>query len=68
MQRELNDAALRLDALKTTNVKADSLLKTKDKDIQDLKNRIQAILNDKNATAGQLAEAKRLIGRIKGQY
>src|SRR6266513_2778572 len=51
LQRELNDAALRLDVLKTSNVKADSLLKTKDKDIQDLKNRVQAILNNKNATA-----------------
>ena len=32
LQRELNDAALRLDNLKTSNVKADSLLKTKDKE------------------------------------
>jgi len=66
LQRELNDAALRLDVLKTSNVKADSLLKTKDKDIQSLKTRIQTILNDKNATAAQLAEAKRLIAELKG--
>ena len=66
LQRELNDAALRLDMLKTSNVKADSLLKTKDKDIEDLKNKVQRILNDKNATAAQLAEAKRLIGELKG--
>ena len=66
LQRELNDAALRLDALKTSNVKADSLLKTKDKDIQDLRARVQTIINNKNATAAQLAEAKRLIGELKG--
>jgi hypothetical protein len=66
LQRELNDAALRLDMLKTSNVKADSLLKTKDKDIEDLKNKVQTILNDKNATASQLAEAKRLIAELKG--
>lgn len=66
LQRELNDAALRLDMLKTSNVKADSLLKTKDKDIEDLKSKVQTILNDKNATASQLAEAKRLIGELKG--
>ena len=66
LQRELNDAALRLDVLKTSNVKADSLLKTKDKDIQDLKNRVQTILNNKNATAAQLAEARRLIAELKG--
>src|SRR6185437_7583451 len=66
LQRELNDAALRLDNLKTSNVKADSLLKTKDKDIDALKSRIQSILNDKHATAAQLAEARRLISELKG--
>ncbi|HXS56718.1 MAG TPA: hypothetical protein VN726_11385 [Hanamia sp.] len=66
LQRELDDAALRLDALKTTNVKADSLLKTKDKDIDALKSRVQAILNDKKATTAQLAEARRLIAQLKG--
>ncbi|MEO8412380.1 MAG: hypothetical protein ABI472_01920 [Ginsengibacter sp.] len=66
LQRELNDAALRLDALKTSNVKADSLLKTKDKDIQDLRARVQTIINNKNATTAQLAEAKRLIAELKG--
>lgn len=66
LQRELDDAALRLDALKTSNVKADSLLKTKDKDIQLLRSKAQKILNDKNATASQLAEARRLIAQLKG--
>jgi hypothetical protein len=66
LQNELNDAARRLDDLKTSNVKADSLLKTKDKDIEDLKHRVQTILNDKHATAAQLAEARRLIGELKG--
>jgi len=66
LQRELNDAALRLDVLKTSNVKADSLLKTKDKDIEDLQKKVQTIINDKNATASQLAEAKRLVAELKG--
>ncbi|MEO7316068.1 MAG: hypothetical protein ABIW47_12840 [Ginsengibacter sp.] len=66
LQRELDDAALRLDALKTSNVKADSLLKTKDKDIDALRSRVQKILNDKNASASQLAEAKRLVAQLKG--
>ncbi len=52
--------------LKTSNVKADSLLKTKDKDIQELKNKVQTILNNKNATSAELAEAKRLIAELKG--
>lgn len=66
LQRELNDAALRLDMLKTSNSKADSLLRTKDKDIESLKSRVQAILNNKNATQGELAEARRLISQLKG--
>ncbi|HXR85168.1 MAG TPA: hypothetical protein VN722_12720 [Hanamia sp.] len=66
LQRELDDAALRLDALKTSNVKADSLLKTKDKDIDALKSRIQSIINNRNATKAQLAEANRLIAQLKG--
>lgn len=66
LQRELDDAALRLDALKTSNVKADSLLKTKDKDVEALKSRVQAILNDRNATKAQLSEARRLIAQLKG--
>src|SRR6185437_5184920 len=65
LQRELDDAALRLDALKTSNVKADSLLKTKDKDIDALKARVQSIINNKNATQAELAEA-RLIAQLKG--
>jgi hypothetical protein len=66
LQRELDDAALRLDALKTSNVKADSLLKTKDKDIDALRARVQSIINNKNATKAQLAEAQRLIAQLKG--
>jgi len=64
LQRELNDATMRLDMLKTTNSRADSLLKTKDKDVEALKSRVQKILNDKNATAAQLAEARKLIGQL----
>ncbi len=66
LQRELNDAALRLDMLKTSNAKADSLLRTKDKDIEGLKSRVQSILNNKNATQAELAEARRLISQLKG--
>ena len=66
LQRELDDAALRLDALKTSNVKADSLIKTKDKDIDALRASVQSIINNRNATKAQLAEAERLIAQLKG--
>jgi small-conductance mechanosensitive channel len=65
LQTELNDATMRLDMLKTTNARADSLIKTKDKDIEDLKAKIQTIINNKNATASQLAEARTLIAQLK---
>ena len=66
LQRELNDAVMSLDMLKSSNVRADSLLRTKDKDIEELKAKIQKIINDKSATSSQLAEAKRLIKQLKG--
>jgi|SRR5690348_15477621 hypothetical protein len=66
LQNELNDAAARLDMLKTQNVKADSLISSKDKYINDLKQQIQKIINDKNATKEDLAKANRLIAELKG--
>ena len=66
LQSELNDALGRLDLLKTTNAKADSLLTTKDKDIQEFKLKVQTILNNKNATAEELRQAKGLIEQLKG--
>lgn len=66
LQRELNEAVMNLDMLKSTNANAENLLKTKDKDIQDLKEKIQKIINDKNASASQLAEARGLIKQLKG--
>jgi len=65
IQNELNDATMRLDMLKTTNAKADSLLRTKDNDIENLRARIQNILNDKNATAAQLTQARAMITQLK---
>ena len=66
LQRELNEAVMNLDMLKSTNAKAEELIKSKDKDIEDLKQKIQKIINDKNATASQLAQARRLIKQLKG--
>ena len=66
LQQELNDATAKIDMLKSTNAKADSVLRTKDKDIEALRAKAQAILNNKNATAAQLAEARNLISQLKG--
>jgi hypothetical protein len=66
LQRELNDATMRLDMLKTTNARADSLISSKDRDIEDLKSRIQAIISKENKTKADLAEARRLIAQLNG--
>ena len=65
LQRDLNLATSQIDELKTENAKADSLIRTKDKDIEDIKARVQSILKDKNATAAQLKEARSLINTLK---
>lgn len=65
LQRELGDATMQIDMLKTSNSKGDSLIRSKDKDITDLKERIQSILNNKNATQAQLSEARGLIVTLK---
>lgn len=61
LQTSFNAALAQIDQLKTTN---DSLMRTKDKDISDLKSRIQSILNKDHATQAELGEARRLIAQL----
>ncbi|MEX1203310.1 MAG: hypothetical protein WEA59_08710 [Ferruginibacter sp.] len=66
LQKELEDAAMRYDMLKSTNTKLDSTITAKDKDIEAKRSRIQSLLNKSNATMAELAEAKRLIASLNG--
>lgn len=66
LQKELEDAAMRYDVLKTSNSKKDSAITVKDREIDEKKTRIQQLLNKSNATQSELAEAKRLIGSLNG--
>ncbi|MFN0081913.1 MAG: hypothetical protein ACKVOM_05295 [Ferruginibacter sp.] len=66
LQKELEDAAMRYDFLKTSNSKKDSTISVKDKEIDDKKTRIQQLLNKTNATQAELAEARRLISSLNG--
>ena len=65
LQQEYNAANARLDDLVSQNSRMDSLVKTKDKEIADMKARISSILSNKNATQAELAEARRLIEQLK---
>lgn len=66
LQKELEDAAMRYDMLKSSNTKLDSTITAKDRDIEEKRARIQSLLNKTNATAAELGEAKRLIASLNG--
>lgn len=67
VQTEYNAALQRLDELTTMNASMDSLVKTKNSEVSNLKNRIQTLLNKQNKTAADLAEAKRLITELNSK-
>jgi len=59
------DASLaRLDSMTTANTGLSSQLADKNKEIEKTKAEIRSILNKKNATAGELARAKKLIAGL----
>lgn len=66
LQKELEDATMRYDNLKTTNSKKDSAITSKDREIEDKKSRIHTLLSNANAKESELKEAKSLIASLNG--
>ena len=66
LKLQLDEATMRYDELKTENVKKDSTITAKDREIAEKKSRIQSILAKSNATGAELKEAKSLIASLKG--
>lgn len=66
LQKDLEDATMRYDMLKTSNSKKDSTISAKDRDIEEKKARIQSLLSKVNATTAELQEARGLIGSLNG--
>ncbi len=64
LQNLLDEVTMRYDILKTTNIKKDSLISAKDKEIAEKKSRIQFLLSKAKASKDELAEAKRLIASL----
>lgn len=64
LQKELEDAAMRYDMLKSSNTKLDSTITARDKEIAEKRVRIQQLLNKANASADELREAKMLIASL----
>lgn len=67
VQKEFDEAMVRLEEMTQTNVGLDSLVKTKDKEMQVLKTRFKTLVSKQNATAEDLAEAKVLVGELNGK-
>ncbi len=66
LQKELEEAAMRYDELKTSNAKKDSSITVKDREIGEKRAKIQQLLSKVNATQAELSEAKRLIQSLNG--
>jgi uncharacterized protein (UPF0335 family) len=67
IQKEYDDAMLRLNEMTQTNSSLDSLVKTKDTELEALKGKFRSLVNKQNATAKDLAEAKSLVGELNGR-
>lgn len=60
-------AEIRLDKMTSENTKLDSLVKTRDKDVSDMRSRIKSLIGKSNASAADLSEARKLINSLNGK-
>lgn len=67
LQKDYEEAEFRLDRMMGENAKLDSLLRTRDKDNEEMKNKIKNLIYKQNATQKDLAEARRLISEYNGK-
>ncbi len=67
IQLAFNSASLKLDSLQTTNTKYQGALAEQNDKISNLKREIGKILNNKNATLGELKQAKAMIEELNGK-
>ncbi len=66
LQKELEDATMLYDNLKTSNSKKDSTISFRDREIEEKKSRIQSLLSNINAKESELREARSLITSLNG--
>jgi hypothetical protein len=64
VQKEYDSAMVRLEAMTQENNGLDSLVKSKDQEMQILKSRFRAIVSKQNASARDLAEARSLVKEL----
>lgn len=66
LQKELADATMRYDMLKTSNSKKDSAITSQDRDIAAKRQEIQRLLSKTNATQAELSRARNMIASLNG--
>src|SRR6476661_5074546 len=66
LQKELADATMRYDMLKTSNSKKDSAISAQDRDIASKREEIQRLLSKTNATQAELTRARTMIASLNG--
>lgn len=66
LQKELADATMRYDMLKTSNSKKDSAITSQDRDIASKRQEIQRLLSKTNATQAELSRARNMIASLNG--
>lgn len=67
IQQDFNLASAKLDSMAGTNIKLQGALAVKNDDIIKLKQNINGILRNKNATASELKQAKEMIAELNGK-
>ena len=67
IQKEYDDAMIRLEQMTATNSSLDSLVKSRDEELNQLKSKFKGLVNKQNATSSDLAAAKKLVGDLNGK-
>ncbi|MFZ9660445.1 MAG: hypothetical protein ACO29O_01095 [Chitinophagaceae bacterium] len=67
VQQEFDEALLRLDVMTSNNTRLDSLVKSKDNELNKMKSRIRQLVGKQNASQKDLAEAKKLIDELNAK-
>lgn len=67
VQKEYDNAMLRLSELTQSNTELDSLVKNRNSELDAIKKRFQSLVSKQNATAADLNEARKLVGELNSR-
>lgn len=67
VQKEYDEAVIRLEDLTASNTSLDSLVKSRNQELDILKDKFRGLIRKQNATAADLSEAKKLVRELNGK-